>query len=199
MDKKNQNIAILILAAGSSSRLGRPKQLLEINGKNLLQRMIEVALVITPEVTVVLGANEKLIRPTITHFPIDIVLNTDWEEGMSSSIRSGMFYLEKKTIESVLILLSDQPHVDVFLLKKLIDHKTKTKQPIIASQYQNKLGVPAIFDRSLFEKLKSLKGKKGAKQLIINNLKKTIPIVFEKGKIDIDTEEDWKNFKTPKT
>ena len=95
MNQENKNIAIIILAAGSSSRLGRPKQLLKLNGKTLLQKSIATALQVSKNVNVVLGANEKLIRPTISDFPIEIILNENWAEGMSSSIRTGMSVLEK--------------------------------------------------------------------------------------------------------
>ena len=83
MNQKKNNIAIIILAAGSSSRLGRPKQLLELNGKTLLQKSIETALNVSINVTVVLGANENLVRPTISGFPINIILNENWISGMS--------------------------------------------------------------------------------------------------------------------
>lgn len=191
---KNNNIAIIILAAGSSSRLGRPKQLLKFNGNTLLQNSITTALKTSKNVNVVLGANEKLIRPTISTFPIDIILNKNWKEGMSSSIRAGMSFLENKNYHAVLIMLCDQPYVDEFLLEKMIATFRKNESPIVAAKYEGKIGVPAIFDVSFFSKLKILKGQKGAKALIISNLGKTEKLVFEKGKIDIDTEEDWRNF-----
>lgn len=190
-----KNIAIIILAAGSSSRLGRPKQLLELNGKTLLQKSIATALEVSKNVIVVLGANEKLIHPTISDFPIEIVLNKNHLEGMSSSIRTGMSVLEKKKYNAALIMLCDQPYVDVFLLEKMISFFEKSELPIIAAEYEGKVGVPAIFDVSLFPKLKKLEGQKGAKALIMTNLKNVEKVVFEKGKIDIDTEEDWENFK----
>ena len=194
MKNHSNHIAIIILAAGSSSRLGRPKQLLEINGKTLLQKAIETALKISKNVIVVLGGNEKLIRPTISDFPIQIVLNENWEEGMSSSIRSGMESFTWKNINGTLIMLSDQPFVNVLLLEKLITVFEEKKSLIVSSEYEGKLGVPAIFDSSLFEKLKKLKGQKGAKALIMNYANQVARVAFEKGKIDIDTEEDWENF-----
>ena len=190
-----KNIAILILAAGSSSRLGRPKQLLEIDGKTFLQKAIESALYISKNVIVVLGANEKLIRPTISNLPVEIVLNKNWTEGMSSSIRAGMTFLKEENLDGVLIMLTDQPFVDVLFLEKMVSTFEKSVQPIVASGYGGKVGVPAIFDKIFFQKLKKLEGQKGAKSLIMNNLDQIKQIVFEKGIIDIDTEEDWENFK----
>ena len=195
MNSQHNNIALIILAAGSSSRLGRPKQLLRLNGNTLLQNSIATALKISKNVIVVLGANEQLIRPTISDFPIEVVLNKKWTEGMSSSIRQGMSVLENKNFEAALIMLCDQPFVDAFLLEKMVSVFEKNELPIVAAEYEGKVGVPAIFDVSFFQKLKTLKGQKGAKILIINNLDKVKRIIFEKGKIDIDTEEDWKKLK----
>jgi molybdenum cofactor cytidylyltransferase len=195
IDQKNKNIAVIILAAGSSARLGRPKQLLELGGNTLLQKSIVAALNVSKSVIVVLGANEKLIRPTISNLPIEITLNKNWAKGMSSSIRTGMSVLENINCEAVLLMLCDQPFVDALLLERMISVFEKSELPIVAAEYEGKVGVPAIFDISFFQTLKILEGQKGAKVLIINNLEKVERVVFEKGKIDIDTEEDWARFK----
>ncbi|MDC3210710.1 nucleotidyltransferase family protein [Saprospiraceae bacterium] len=195
MNQKKNNIAIIILAAGSSSRLGRPKQLLELNGKTLLQKSIETALNVSINVTVVLGANENLVRPTISGFPINIILNENWISGISGSIQTGMSALKNNEFQAVLIMLCDQPFINASILKGMIEVFEKNKFPIVASEYEKKVGVPAIFDASFFQKLKMLKGQKGAKKLIMNNLDKTKSFMFENGKIDIDTEEDWQKIK----
>jgi molybdenum cofactor cytidylyltransferase len=195
INQENKNIAVIILAAGSSARLGRPKQLLELGGNTLLQKSIVAALNVSKSVIVVLGANEKLIRPTISNLPIEITLNKNWAKGMSSSIRTGMSVLENINCEAVLLMLCDQPFVDALLLERMISVFEKSELPIVAAEYEGKVGVPAIFDISFFQTLKILEGQKGAKVLIINNLEKVERVVFEKGKIDIDTEEDWARFK----
>lgn len=195
MKKQSSNIAILILAAGSSSRLGRPKQLLELQGKTLLQKSIESALEVSQNVVVVLGANEQLIQPTISEYQIEIVLNNNWENGMSSSIQTGMSIIDDKNYEAVLIMLCDQPFVDAPLLKKMIETFRQSEATILASSYENKIGVPAIFHSNLFPKLRQLSGQQGAKFLIKNNLEQTQEFTFEKGIIDIDTEAAWENYK----
>lgn len=195
MNQENKNIAIIILAAGSSSRLGRPKQLLKLDGKTLLQRSIAAALDVSKNVIVVLGANENLIRPTILDFPIEITLNENWANGMSSSIGTGMSTLINKKVSAVLIMLCDQPFVDAILLEKMILEYENSELPILASEYEGKVGVPAIFDVSFFPKLKTLEGQKGAKALMMDNIECVNRYIFEKGKIDIDTEEAWENFK----
>jgi len=192
---KKNNIAILILAAGSSSRLGEPKQLLEINGKTLLQKAIETGLEVSDAVTVVLGANKKMIQPTVSDYPIQIAFNGNWTEGMSSSIQVGMESLEEGKYDGVLIMLCDQPFVDVLLLRNIISVFEKNKNPIIASWYNDKIGVPALFDVSFFGKLKKIKGQGGAKRLIMSHLEQVEQVVFEKGEIDVDTQEDWARLK----
>ena len=192
---KKNNIAILILAAGSSSRLGEPKQLLELNGKTLLQKAIETGLEISASVTVVLGANKKIIQPTISDYPIGIAFNKNWADGMSSSIQSGIESLDKKEYKGVLIMLCDQPFVDVLLLKNIISIFEKDNQSIVACEYKEKIGVPALFDISFFEKLKKLKGQGGAKALMMSHLDQVARVVFKKGEIDVDTQEDWARLK----
>jgi len=169
------DIPILILAAGSSFRLGSPKQLLELNGKTLLQKAIATALEVSDFVGVILGANQEKIQPTIQHFPIQIIFNKNWSEGMSASIRAGINFLQKNKQDSKasIIMLCDQPYVDSFLLKKIIADFEESENSIVACQYDNRPAVPALFEVSFFEKLKNLKGDQGAKQ------------------IDIDTKEDY--------
>ncbi len=188
-------IAIIILAAGSSSRLGEPKQLLELNGKTLLQKAIETGLEVSDAVTVVLGANKKIIQPTISDYPIQLALNENWAEGMSSSIQVGMESLDEKNYRGVLIMLCDQPFVDVLLLGNIISVFEKTKQSIVASAYKDKIGVPALFGFSFFEKLKNLKGQGGAKALMMRHLDEVRKVDFKKGEIDVDTQEDWAKIK----
>jgi len=199
---KKNNIAILILAAGSSSRLGEPKQLLELNGETLLQKAIGTALGISDSVTVVLGANKEIIQPTISDYSIQLAFNKNWKEGMSSSIQVGMESLEHDKYDAVLIMLCDQPFVDVLLLNNIIAVFEKNKNPIVACEYtpcplkgEDKIGVPALFDVSFFEKLKKLKGQGGAKALMMNHIEEVEKVVFEKGEIDVDTQEDWARLK----
>jgi len=193
--KKKSTIPILILAAGRSSRLGSPKQLLELNGKTLLQKAIRTALEVSELVGVILGAHREKIEPTIEHLPVEFIFNKNWAEGLSTSIRVGISFLQQKDSKAVIIMLCDQPYVDAFLLKKIIANYEQTGKPIVACQYDDQPAVPALFDISFFEKLKNLKGDQGAKPLIMNHLEQTNFILFEKGKIDVDTKEDYERLK----
>jgi molybdenum cofactor cytidylyltransferase len=183
---------IIILAAGSSSRLGRPKQNLLYKGKTLLQRAIETAIAsICEPVVVVLGANEEVIKPTIANFSIDIIDNADWAEGMASSIRAGLrqTLLLKPAIESIILMLCDQPFVDTYLINMLA--AAQAKAGICASVYHDTIGPPVLFDAIYFEDLLKLNGSEGAKKVMQKYPGKVKEIPFGLGGIDIDTIADY--------
>ncbi|WP_295669863.1 nucleotidyltransferase family protein [uncultured Mucilaginibacter sp.] len=183
---------IIILAAGSSSRLGKPKQNLIFKGKTLLQRAIETAIASVCEpVVVVLGGNAEAIEPTIKNYDINIIHNPEWNEGMSSSIRTGLSGLLKiePNIQSVILMLCDQPFTDTYLLNHLI--MANGEQGITACSYNNTTGPPVLFDVVYFKDLLSLKGTEGAKKVIHKYPDKVIEILFPHGSVDIDTIEDF--------
>ena len=188
---------LLLLAAGSSQRLGSPKQLLTYKGKTLLNHCIDTALASTAQpILVVLGANFDEIYLTIPRVGIQVLNNTGWEEGMSSSVRLGIAELEKDPgIDSALIMLCDQPYVTSGLLEKLITAKDTTGKKIITCFFNDTYGPPACFHRSLFNELSELKGQNGAKSLIINHPREVVTINFPEGATDIDTKEDYFSLK----
>ena len=185
---------IIILAAGSSSRLGQPKQNLVYKGKTLLQRSIETAMASVCEpVVVVLGANQEVIKPTIANYALDIIENADWNEGMASSIRTGLkrvLQLSPAT-QSVILMLCDQPHVDTYLINMFV--VAKTKEGICACGYHDTVGPPVLFDAVYFDELLALNGAEGAKKVMVNHLEKIKKIPLDLGGIDIDTPMDYKN------
>ncbi|AMQ57107.1 nucleotidyltransferase family protein [Algoriphagus sanaruensis] len=185
---------LIILAAGSSSRLGRPKQLLEFQGKKLIQRAIEKAQKSSSEsCVVVLGWNPELIKTGFDSETVSYVINENWEQGMASSMQTGLRFLIKKDgINQVILMLCDQPFVNHQLLDNLIIEKESSGKGIVASFYSGTLGVPAIFDQKYFQDLLNLKGSEGAKKVILENSEDTIPLNFPLGALDIDTEEDFR-------
>lgn len=183
----------IILAAGSSSRLGRPKQLLDYKGKPLLQHTIDISAQLACEAGVlVLGANGKQIEEKVDPKGLDLITNENWEEGIASSIRGGLSHLleKKPDLKNVLFLLSDQPYLSVEIIDKLLAAHKKN-ETITACKYQDQVGVPVIFNHTFFIDLTQLKGDEGAKKIVMKNIDVISTIPFEGGEVDVDTEEDY--------
>lgn len=194
---KQSKIAVLILAAGGSSRMGSPKQLLKWKNSNLLGHIISNAKHLKPEeIIVVLGANVDLIKPEIEQKEVRIVINQDWENGLGSSISAGVNHIikSKLDIDGLLIMLADQPLIEYDHYLNLIIHFTPDNMAIIATKYNDgNLGVPALFDKSYFKDLTNLSSDFGAKQLISKYAKNVISNENEKSRFDIDTPEQYQN------
>ncbi len=187
------NIGAVILAAGGSSRLGRPKQLLNFRDETLIARAVRAAAEAqcTP-VVVVAGDASDAIRDEVRAMPAVVIENPNWRQGLGTSIRAGVQYLADST-DAVLLLTCDQPLVDAAVIAALIRTREETGKPIIASSYANTLGVPALFDRSCFPALLSLPDESGAKYLIAARPDDVTSVLFQDGAIDIDTPEDFAN------
>lgn len=184
----------MILAAGASRRMGQPKQLLPYKEQTLLSYVTKCAIASAGNpVIVILGANAEKIEPEIASLPIRIVKNNKWNQGISSSIRCGISYIQKQylNLDGVVFLTCDQPFVSAELIEQLIAAHNSTNKPIIASQYGETLGIPALFDHSLFSELRELKGDRGAKR-IINKYPDLVDVIdFPQGTIDLDTLENY--------
>ena len=195
--QSNREIAILLLAAGSSSRLGRSKQLVSIKGQPLLLKSMNAAIETGIEnIIVVLGANEQEHHQLIEDARVHVVVNADWKKGMGSSLKTGLSYLLQQLprAEAVITMVCDQPLITSDQLKKLIAEHESSRSAIVASFYQGVAGVPVLFDLTLFSELLLLPDDAGAKKIIQQHphLVKTVP--FPGGEIDIDTEDDLRKF-----
>ena len=191
-----KKLSILILAAGNSSRLGSPKQLIEFEGQTLIERITETALSISEEVLIVLGGNSELILPKLERFNnvISTIYNSDWKEGMGTSIRIGVEKLAENS-DLIIILLADQPFISKVLLQNMLKSYAKTQNPIVSCTYSNTLGVPILFDKSVFFELLKLNGDKGAKSFLHLYKNRISTIDFPEAIVDIDTLEDVENLK----
>jgi molybdenum cofactor cytidylyltransferase len=187
---------LLILAAGSSSRMGKPKQLLEFEGATLLTHVAKVACQsnVYP-IILVLGANEDVIRKSLDIPQLDIVTNENWETGMASSIIKGICYIKEKypKVDGIMIIVGDQPYLDETQIYQLINLQNTSGLPIAACSYAGIIGTPALFHKSVFSELLGLNGDIGAKKIIEKRMPNVVTIPFDKGVIDIDTEEDYMN------
>ena len=188
-------IGIVLLAAGGSTRLGSPKQLLQYEGRSLLRRAAETAAASSCRpIIVVLGAQAALCAQELHGLPVSAVENTDWAEGMGSSLRLGVKTLLAASplpLDAVLVMLCDQPLLTVATLKALTAEYEATACRIVASEYGTILGVPALFDRSLFPPLLSLSRTQGAKQILHLHPDLIHKVAFAEGAVDIDTATDY--------
>lgn len=191
-----EQLAIIVLAAGESSRLGQPKQLVKIHGQSLLQRQCHLALEITDNVFCVLGFQADHLRKELSNLPVSVVTNDDWQQGMSSSIAAGVKALPVN-IQAVMIILVDQWQLTHTLINSLVDKWIVSPKSIILTekvvntdtQNNKKFGPPTIFPKSLFSQLTKLTGEQGAKSILIKNQELIISINMEKAFIDLDTPE----------
>jgi molybdenum cofactor cytidylyltransferase len=187
-------VAIAILAAGCSSRLGQPKQLLDFDGKSLLARCIEAgAGSHCCETIVILGAYEDQIRASIAAFSGRIIFNKNWQEGIASSIRAAVQAVTAcAALPDALILTPcDQPFVSSELINQLIRKYEESEKLIVACSYAGTIGAPALFSKACFAELNSLSGDSGAKRIIGSNSDRLAVIDFPAGQVDIDTPKDY--------
>lgn len=173
-------VAAVILAAGASSRLGQPKQLVVLNGETLLERSIRVAdeAGLAP-VVVVLGAGAAAIRLRFGLSEAVVVENAGWRQGMASSIRAGVGGLLQSKTRGVVLMTCDQPAVCAEHLRALTAYAEKT----LGSAYAGRRGTPAYFPRRLFSELMRLTGDAGAREMLLA----ADSIELPGGEFDIDT------------
>lgn len=197
-EKNSKEVGIVLLAAGSSSRLGQPKQLLPYKNKTLLLYSLEEALASNAQpVVVVLGAKADVLQNEISKHQVHIVINEQWQEGMASSIRRGINELNEfnPAIEGVILTVCDQPFMTTSLLNTLITAHQKTGKGIVACTYDNTFGPPVFFHHSLFAELLGLKGDLGARKIVQANIDNVEGIDFPEGVFDIDTVKDYEGLK----
>ena len=185
-------VALLLLAAGASTRMGRPKQLLPYRGRTLLRHAAETAVAAgCAPIVLVTGALHDELLAEIVGLSILAVHNPDWETGMASSIRAGLAAVAAAAPRAVLVMLTDQPLVTPELLRQLIVQQHATQAPIVAAAYGETLGVPAIFDKSLLPELLKLQGAQGAGRLIARLGAAVGQVAFPAGLLDVDTPAQY--------
>ena len=207
MKRKNNNIAIILLAAGCSSRLGRPKQLIAFHEENLLIRQCKVALEVSQSVYCVLGYQFQNMSNEIAHLPISIIENKCWQQGLSSSISAGINALNKQE-DAVLLLLVDQWLLSSRDLLSLIECWENNQTKIISavnniravtfedmsSEVLPPMGPPVVFPSTFFPQLKQLTKGNGARSIIHSNIDELITMPLTHAFIDIDTPDDLLKF-----
>lgn len=188
---------IIILAAGSSTRLGQPKQLLPYQGTTLIAHIVNEAVRADLDpIVVVTGAYAEEINHILSGISgknIHFIHNTRWEDGMGSGIVAGVSALQalQPGTASIIIAVCDQPHLSAGLLHTLIFTQVSTRKGIVACAYSDTVGTPALFTQPYFVDLSSLSGNEGAKKLLHHYKDDLAVIPFPKGTIDIDTPDDY--------
>ena len=189
-----ENVGAVILAAGSSSRMGTPKQTLQFEGNSLLRRATLAALDAgCSPVVVVTGAHAELCRREFDRLDVREAFNVDWETGMASSVRTGIEHLVNMDagIAAAVLLLCDQPHVSADVISGLLEARRATGKQVIASSYGGSFGVPALFSKCLFNELTQLEGRSGAKEIIKRHASEAHFLPFPEGGVDVDTPDDF--------
>lgn len=186
------SVAIIILAAGNSSRMGTPKQLLSLGDHTLLGTVIDNAQQSqADEVFCVLGANAKEVSLSITTYGVEILVNSSFHDGLSSSIIAGINHIKDRDFDAVLIMLGDQPLIDSYYLNSIVNTFKNRSDKIIATNYNGTLGVPVVIPKSYYSLLLQLKGDKGAKEFLNSRHEQVISLNND-SLFDIDTQEDYK-------
>jgi molybdenum cofactor cytidylyltransferase len=194
VESNRVSVGAVVLAAGSSSRMGSPKQTLRFRGESLLRRATLAALGAgCRPVVVVTGAHSELSRREFEGLAVREVLNTSWETGMASSIHAGVEGLvdEDADVSAAVLLLCDQPHVTAEVISALVEAHRATGKAIVASRYGGSFGVPALFSRTLFAELTRLEGMAGAKEVIKRYASEAHFLPFQEGTMDVDTPDDF--------
>ena len=176
------NVAAIILAAGSSQRLGQPKQNVLLAGETLLQRSIRTAANAGLEPILVVIRSTIASAVFATQTGIEFIINSNPDEGIASSIRCGIAALVSKEVIGVVVMTCDQPAVTAAHLRALASDEVR----ITGSRYARTIGVPAYFPRESFAELEQLSGDSGARAL----LQTAQSISAENLELDIDTQQD---------
>jgi molybdenum cofactor cytidylyltransferase len=186
-------IAAVLLAAGGSSRLGRPKQSLRYQGCSLLRRAAEAALEGgCGRAVVVLGAEADQLRPELEGLSVTAVLNERWNDGMAGSIRAGVEEALRgsDSPDALLLLLCDQPHLSAGVVRRVLDAFDRRPGRCVACEYEETVGPPALFERSWFDALLRLEGDQGAKRILRDAGEALVRVPWPEGAVDIDHPDD---------
>jgi molybdenum cofactor cytidylyltransferase len=192
-------IVAAILSAGESSRMGRPKALLPIDGVRFIEKIV-TALRLTriARIMVVLGHNAAEMRQRISDLQVDLVINPDYKQGQLSSLAAAIRSIEAgndaERVDGILVHLVDHPYINADLVNLMIDRFYETKKLIVVPRYQDRRGHPVIFSKALFGELLAAPFDRGAKAVVHDHREDTLEIDtnYEGAIIDIDTPEEYR-------
>ncbi|TSA48520.1 MAG: molybdenum cofactor cytidylyltransferase [Deltaproteobacteria bacterium] len=191
-------ISAILLAAGESKRMGRPKQMLAWQGKTLLRHVLENLIHSNAdEIILVLGHEAEAIRKSLTEFQIKIVINPDYQQGMASSLRQGLLAMNP-TSEAFLVLLADQPGIGPEIMNHMIREfqQANPKRGIVRPVYRGLRGHPVLISVRYLQEALQLRGDVGARQILMNHPEDILEIDVDQDGIlkDIDTPEEYQKY-----
>ena len=190
------NLAALVLAAGGSSRYGGCKQLVEVNGASLVRRAVAKLAPLLPleRIGVVVGADWKAVSRELAEWPVNIVHNPHWRQGLASSLKAGINSLQPECA-AALITLCDQPLVSSQSLRQLLNLWAERPTRISAARFAGAVGAPAVFPRDFYPELLELEGDAGAKSVLARHPERLVALPIPEAEFDLDTPADLEKLK----
>ncbi|HEY2584575.1 MAG TPA: nucleotidyltransferase family protein [Tepidisphaeraceae bacterium] len=190
----SDRIGIVLLAAGGSTRMGRPKQLLRIGGRTLIRRATETALCVGGPVVVVTGAEAEQVAAEVDDLPVRIIENKDWSRGMGSSLRRGVQTLTEShpDLEALIVTLCDQVDVTPDTLNRLRAAYRETQKGLCGASFDETIGPPALFSRTYVAELLRLPDASGAKSVLLSRPDDLLPVPCPEAAKDLDTWEEYR-------
>ncbi len=192
-----QRCGAVVLAAGGSSRLGRPKQLLLNRGETLLARSVRLAQEAgCAPVIVVLGFEAESMKEALAGCDVLTVVNPNWSDGMASSLHAGIAaWSESASADSnALLLVCDQPQIEAEHLRALLAIHASEERDVTAAAYGGRLGVPAVFRHNMLHELLAVTGDQGARAVIENHATTAGKLDMPEAALDVDWPDDLRNF-----
>ena len=189
--------AVLLLAAGASSRMGHPKMFLLYRGKSLLQHIVDEAAIISLPVFIVTGEHHAAVKDALPSNIVHLIYNEHWQDGMGASIRAGVEGIVQSGTDpdAIIIVVCDQPFISADLLQLLVTTKISSGKGMVGCAYNDTIGTPVLFDKQYFPALLQLGGQQGAKKLLQQFPEDVAVVPFPLGSIDIDTPEDYERLR----
>lgn len=183
---------LILLAAGSSTRMGEPKQLMDYGGRPLVRHAVATALAsVCRPVIVVLGANAGVVSQALRDLPVETVENPRWDEGMGTSIQTGVHAAADRELDGVILALADQPLVTAEIYDRLVAQHEVARKAIVTSEYAGTVGVPVLFAKQYFPHLLALRPEQGCKGVILAHEASVLRIACPEAEADIDTPADY--------